>query len=165
MASFRKYRKKGVGKRFKLYGKSYTFVVIKNPKEDKKEPLLYFISSLEDKVEIVKTYPIRWTIECCFKHLKSNGFDLEAMNFKDPLKIMLMMAITSFLYVLCIIEGLKQLKFKKKSDWKKYKNGKITLAVSVFAKGLDFLNNKFRDLVSFIGFLKSLLEQKNQLLL
>ncbi len=164
MASFRKYRKKGVGKRFKLHGKSYTFVIIKNPKEDEKEPLLYFISTLEDKVETVKTYPIRWTIECCFKHLKSNGFDLEAMNFKDPLKIMLMMAITSFLYVLCIIEGLKQLKFKKKSDWKKYKCGKITLAVSVFAKGLDYLNNKFRDLTSFIGFLISLLERKNQLL-
>lgn len=164
MASFRKYRKKGVGKRFKLYGKSYTFVIIKNPKEDEKEPLLYFISTLEDKVEIAKTYPIRWTIECCFKHLKSNGFDLEAINFKDPLKIMLMMAITSFLYVLCIIEGLKQLKFKKKSDWKKYKCGKITLAVSVFAKGLDYLNNKFRDLISFVGFLISLLERKNQLL-
>ena len=161
MASFRKYRKKGVGKRFRLYGKSYTFVIVKNPKDDPKEPLLYFISTLKDKVEIVKTYPIRWTIECCFKHLKSNGFDLEAMNFKDPLKIMLMMAITSFLYVLCIIEGLKQLKVKKKSDWKKFKCGKITLAVSIFAKGLDYLNNKFRDLDSFINFLKSLLGQKN----
>jgi len=161
MASFRKYRKKGVGKCFKLYGKSYTFVVIKNTKDDPKEPLLYFISTLKDRMEVVKTYPIRWTIECCFKHLKTNGFDLEAMNFKDPLKIMLMMAITSFLYVLCIIEGLKQLKIKKKSDWKKYKCGKITLAVSIFAKGLDYLNNKFRDLRSFIEFLKSLLNQEN----
>ncbi|MFK7983905.1 MAG: transposase [Saprospiraceae bacterium] len=161
MASFRKYRKQGVGKRFRMYGKSYTFVVIKNRKDDPKEPLLYFISTLKDKVEVVKTYPIRWTIECCFKHLKTNGFDLEAMNFKDPLKIMLMMAITSFLYVLCIIEGLKQLKVKKKSDWKKYKSGKITLAVSIFAKGLDYLNNKFRDLESFIEFLKSLLRQEN----
>lgn len=161
MALFRKYRKRGVGKRFRLYGKTYTFVVIKNTKEDPKEPLLYFISTLKDRIEVVKTYPIRWTIECCFKHLKTNGFDLEAMNFKDPLKIMLMMAITSFLYVLCIIEGLKQLKVKKKSDWKKYKCGKITLAVSIFAKGLDYLNNKFRDLESFIGFLKSLLRQEN----
>lgn len=165
MSSFRKYRKKGVGKRFRLHGKSYTFVIIKNPKVDEKEPLLYFISTLKDKVEVVKIYPIRWTIECCFKHLKTNGFDLEAMNFKNPLKIMLLMAITSFLYVLCIIEGLKQLKVKKKSNWKKFKCGKITLAVSVFATGLDYLNNEFRDLPSFIGFLKSLLEQKYYLLL
>ncbi len=160
MAKFAKYRKKGVSKYFQINGKPYTFVIIKNPKNDPKEPLLYFISTLKDKTEIIQTYPIRWTIECCFKHLKSNGFDLEAMNFKDSLKIMLMMAITSFLYVLCIIEGLKQLKSKKKSDWKKFNNGTVTLAVSIFAKGLDYLNNKFRDLNSFIDFLQRLLDNK-----
>jgi len=165
MAGFAKYKKKGVCKYFRINGKPYTFVIIKNPKNDPKEPLLYFISTLKDRVEIVQTYPIRWTIECCFKHLKSNGFDLEAMNFKDSLKIMLLMAITSFLYVLCIIEGLKQLKIKKKSDTKKFNNGTVTLTTSIFAKGLDYLYSKFRDLNSFIDFLQSLLGNKISLFL
>lgn len=160
MANFAKYRKKGVSKYFRIKGKPYTFVILKNPKNDPKEPLLYFISTLKDRKEIIQTYPIRWTIECCFKHLKTNGFDLEAMNFKDSLKIMLMMAITSFLYVLCIIEGLKQLKIKKKSDSKKFSDGTVTLTTSIFAKGLDYLNNKFRDLNSFINFLQRLLGNK-----
>ena len=153
MAKWQRYKNVGLSKYFRIDQKSYTFVVIDNPKNDPKEPLLFFISTLKNKIEIVKTYPIRWSIECCFKHLKSNGFDLEAINLKAPLKIMLMMAIVSFLYVLCVIEGLKQLKKKKKSHYKKYKDGTKTLAVSVFAKGLDFLNNEFFDLESFLDFL------------
>lgn len=161
MAYFHRYTKKGVGKYFYINGLRYTFVIVKNPKDDPKEPLLYFISTLKNRTTIIKTYPIRWTIECCFKHLKSNGFDLEAVNFKCPLKIMLMMAITSFLYILCITEGIKQLKTKKKSDWKKFKNGTVYLTVSFFAKGLDYLNNKFYNLKSFLTFLNCLFGRNN----
>lgn len=153
MAQWKRYSNIGVSKYFKMNSKTYTFVVIQNPKQDPKAPLLFFISTLKDKIEIVKTYPIRWSIECCFKHLKSNGFDLEAINLKAPLKIMLMMAIVSFLYVLCVVEGFKQLKTKKKSHYKEYKDGTKTLAVSVFVKGLDALNNMFSNLSSFLDFL------------
>lgn len=160
IAIFRRYWKSGVSKAFKMDGNTYTFVVFKNPKQTAKEELLYFISSLKNKRQIISDYPIRWTIECCFKHLKSNGFRLEEMSLKDPLKIMLMMAIVVFLYVLCIVEGLKQLKTAKKSDWKVYKNGKRFLTVSVFSKGLAYVNLKFNDLISFIQYLHGVLRDK-----
>ena len=107
IAFFRRYSANGVSKRFKIDDDTYTFVVFKNPKQGAEEKLVYFISTLKQKRHIVRAYPIRWTIECCFKHLKSNGFRLEEMSLTDPEKIMLMMGIVVFLYVLCIVEGLR----------------------------------------------------------
>lgn len=165
IAEFKRYKRCGVSKRIEIDGKSYTFVIFKNPKPDADEPLLYFISSLMDKRQIVKAYPIRWKIECCFKHLKSNGFGLEEMSLKDSLKIMLMMAIVVFLYVLCICEGLKQLKNTKPSDWKKFKDGTITLAISVFRKGLSYVSLRFNNIRSFVRYLRRVLSDKNLIFL
>src|SRR5690606_33407516 len=68
---------KAIKKRIIINGCTLSFVVMKNPKADAKEPLLYFISSLDlPAPNIVCHYPIRWQIEMCSKHLKSNGFDL-----------------------------------------------------------------------------------------
>jgi len=160
-AKKKQYQNVGVSKQIEIQKEKYTFAVYKNPKADAEEPLVYFLSTLKKKDKIVKAYPIRWTIECCFKHLKSNGFDLEALNFKHSGKIKLMMAIVVFLYVLCIGQGWLQYQSIKKSDWKKFKDGKVTLAVSVFRKGRSYLAAKFNDLVSFIRFLTQLLKNKN----
>ena len=149
----KRYQICGVSKQIEILGKKFSFVIFKNPKSSTNEPLFYFISTLKDKRKIVKLYPIRWTIETCFKHLKSNGFNLEALNFKDSGKIKLTMGIVVFIYALCIEQGLTQLKHKKKSDWKKYKNGSINLVVSKFKKGLSFLEIKFNNLRNFICFL------------
>lgn len=165
IATFQKYRRHGVLKRIKIKGKPYSFVVFKNPKTSATEPLIYFISSLKIKQQITEAYPIRWTIECCFKHLKSNGFRLENINMKDTLKIMLMMAIVVFLYVLCICEGLKQLKTVKLSNRKKYKNGTIFLTISIFRKGLSLVCLKFNNLNSFCLYLKLILKDRNLLIL
>lgn len=160
-AALKKFRNVGVSKQIEILGEKYTFVVFKNPKAGAEEPLIYFLSTLKDKKKIVKAYPIRWTIETCFKHLKSNGFELEALNFKDDKKIKLMMAIVVFLYALCIEQGLLQYQTSKKSDWKKFSNQSVTLAVSVFRKGLSYLETKFKDLVTFIDFLTQLIWRKN----
>jgi len=96
------YKDVGVAKQIEILGEKYTFVVFKNPKPSADEPLFYFLSTIKKKELIVKAYPIRWTIECCFKHLKSNGFNLEELNFKDSEKIKLMMSIVTFLYALCV---------------------------------------------------------------
>jgi len=165
IAKHRRYLRNGVSKQFELMGKTYTFVVFKNPKQNAKEELLYFISSLVDKKQIITSYPIRWTIECCFKHLKSNGFRLEEINMKDAEKIMLMMGIVVFLYTLCIIEGMKKLKKCKPSDYKKFKDGSIFLTVSFFKKGLDYLNLKFNNLASFIQFLGDTLGKQKMVFL
>lgn len=156
-----RYRHCGVAKQIEFEdGQKYTFVIFKNPKEDPKEPLVYFISTLKRKKKIVQVYPIRWTIECCFKHLKSNGFNLEELNLKDPEKIKLMMAIVTFLYVLCIHEGLIAYKVVKKSDLKKYSDGRVTLAISVFRKGLSIVEGKFANLKTFLKYLLEIIRAK-----
>lgn len=147
----KRYSNCGVSKQIEILEEKYSFVIFKNPKTSAEEPLIYFISTLQKKKQIVKAYPIRWSIETCFKHLKSNGFNLEDLNFKNSEKIKLMMAIVVFLYAICIKEGFFQYKQKKKSDWKIYADGSISLSVSVFRKGLSFIDAKIRDLNSFLS--------------
>lgn len=106
LAYQRPFKKCGVRKFFQLGENTFTFVVFRNPKEEEeKEPLIYFISSLKDKKKIVRGYRLRWKIECCFKHLQSNGFNLDKSGFKDSKKIELLMALVVFLYVCALIEG------------------------------------------------------------
>ncbi len=155
------YRNTGVSKRIIIDGYPYSFVVYKNPKPKADEPLLYFLSSLEKKKKIVKLYPIRWSIETCFKHLKSNGFNLEEINLKASKKVETMMAILVFLYALCIREGLLNQTYKK-SDFKKY-SGKIFRSQSIFRSGRSIMAGKFYHFVSFIRYLRQIIKQIGQL--
>ncbi len=155
-----KYRYCGVCKQVVLLGYTYTLVVFKNPDPNAEQPLLYFISTLKKKRKIIKAYPIRWTIECCFKHLKSNGFDLEGMGFRKSKKIMLMMGIVVFLYSLCIRQGLLAYGTSKNKKWKVFRDGTRTLAVSIFKKGLENICGMFRDLRSFLLFLQQIFAPK-----
>ena len=158
-----KYSHTGVGKFIEIQGHRYLFVIFRNPKiENTEDPLIYFLSSLNKKGKIIKAYPIRWSIECCFKHLKSNGFNLEDINMKNSLKIELMMAILVFLYTLCIRQGLlvyHNFKRNKRSDYKQFDKNKKpfqTLTVSVFRKGIAYLENLFYNLSSFLAFLNDI---------
>ena len=155
-----KYKNTGVAKFIEIEGNRYLFVIFRNPnRENLDEPLIYFLSSRTKKTMVIKAYPIRWSIECCFKHLKSNGFNLEDINFKNSLKIELMMAILVFLFVLCIRQGFIAYQKSKKSDYKQFiKNGEKfkTLAVSIFRKGIAYLENLFYDINSFIRFLNNI---------
>ena len=156
------YRNCGVSKQIKVLGEDYTFVILKNPKAAAEEPLIYFLSTLLKKEEIIKACPIRWSIETCFKHLKSNGFNLESLNFKNSEKIKLMMGIVVFLYILCIDEGWLQYKKTTKSDWKKYADGTVNLAISVFRKGRSYLSGKIYDLNSLLKHLIGLIKKGNR---
>ena len=154
------HRRTGVSKQIEIRGEKYTFVIFKNPKADAKEPLLYFLSTLLERKKIIRAYPIRWKIECCFKHLKSNGFNLEDINLKKPLKVKLMMAVVCFLYTLCISQGLLRYRQSKKSDYKNYSDGSSTLAESVFKKGKSIVSMKFRNLKSFLMFIAQIIDGK-----
>ena len=76
MALKAKKTKKSVIKQFQMKGNTYSVVIVKNDKDDPLEPLVYFISTLQDKTQILEGYRIRWQIEICFKHLKSNAAPL-----------------------------------------------------------------------------------------
>jgi hypothetical protein len=153
----------GVSKQVEILGGKYTFVIFKNPKDGATEELFYYISTLRKRQNIVRLYPARWKIECCFKHLKSNGFNLEALNVRDCQKVKLMMAMVTFMYVLCANEGLLAYKDYKKSDYKTYSDGSVTLAVSIFRKGLSLIEGKFHEIQSFAKYLHKILGARRRL--
>ena len=51
--------KKSVIKQFQMKGNTYSVVIVKNDKNDPSEPLMYFISTLQNKTEILDRYRIR----------------------------------------------------------------------------------------------------------
>jgi len=159
-----RYQHCGVSKKFFLDKLPVRFVIFKNPNNDPKEPLLYFISTLENKKKIICNYPLRWKIETCFKNLQSNGFDLSKNGFIDSVKIELIMAMVVFLYVCAFVEGTIRYKQFKKSDFKTYQDGTIHLAVSIFLKGLAVLINKFHNARTFFEYINDNWNKQNLVL-
>lgn len=136
-----------------------------------KEPYIYLLTNLDDVEQAGDYYQVRWTIECCFKHLKTNGFDLEAQGFKHEHQLEIVMAVLTLLYVLCVLSGsLKQdaeALAKGKPALKKYRDGKSYRVRSLFKSGFEWLikmgaaaahrllhlfNELFYCLSSFYGF-------------
>jgi transposase len=73
--------------------------------------MVLLITNLQiNKKKIIEIYGLRWQIECMFKCLKTNGFNLEDLSMKDPSKVRLMICIVIACYVLCVCEGIKNLK-------------------------------------------------------
>jgi len=146
------HRKRGVIKEFVLNGCPFSIVMLKNPKNDPAEPLLYFISSLSHKVKITEAYRRRWRIETCFKHLKTQGFNIEDLNFKNDGKIMLLIAIVVMAYVLSLKEAFENGTLKQKI----YRNGSRSMSVSFFRQGITCLRRHVQSLAQFIRYLESI---------
>lgn len=137
-----------------LGNNKYTFVMLKNPKYNPKEPYLFFISNLQDARAIANHYLKRWKIECCFKHLKTNGFNLEDINLKIDEKIELMMSILALIYLIAIREGLLRHKLKP-IPFKKYKNEKKYLSISIFRMGLAIIQPLFMKIYSLFDYIEN----------
>jgi len=136
---------------------TYTFVMLKNPKYDPKEPYIYFISDMQDAMEIANHYLKRWKIECCFKHLKSNGFNIEDINLKIDDKIELMMGVLAMVYIIAVREGLLSHKLKP-IPMKKYKDEKTYLSISIFRMGLAMIQNLFTKTNRLIEYIENQLK-------
>jgi hypothetical protein len=67
-----------------------------------------------------------------FKHLKSNGFNLESLGLQSYTKIRLLVAIVAVLYVICLAEGFRQ--FRRIRPQKK-ELGVFLARESVFRRG------------------------------
>jgi hypothetical protein len=88
-------KNKIVKKQIWLNGIAYTFVMMPNPKLEAEEVVMIFLTTLTNAANAAKLYAQRWKIECLFKHMKTNGFNLEDMNLKNANKNLLMMAIVT----------------------------------------------------------------------
>jgi hypothetical protein len=85
---------KAIKQHIELAGHPFNWVALKNPDPTSREPLLYFVSNIEAAAsQIAAHYPLRWQIEICFKHLKSNGFHLESMRIQGKARQQLISGI------------------------------------------------------------------------
>ena len=142
---------KALKKDFCLEGMDLTFVLVKNPKPSAEEPVIYLITDLkESALRTAYRYPIRWKIEHCFKHLKSNGFDLEAINLKTEARRTLLMAVVVFSYVLSIHQGLKTY---RKVPSRTFANQQTYKVESLFRYGINQIAQKCRLWTDFLRFL------------
>lgn len=151
------YAKKCVSKRFKMNGITYTFVAVKNPKNEPKDPVIYLLSNMDlPAKKIANMYPIRWKIEHCFKLLKSSGFHLEELNLKGKAKCKLLMAIAVFSYIIAINEGLKDY---DKVPIKTYKDQTQAKEKSVFRNGMDKIIKYIAETITFYQYLTHQIQQ------
>jgi len=118
-----------------IEGTECNITIVANEQMNIKDPYVFLISNMFDYTKVSYLYRLRWKIEVCFKHLKSNGFNLEEMNLDKPEKIELLIAALALLYALCVIKGYIENQTSA-IPIKKYKNGKVYLAISYFRIGL-----------------------------
>ncbi len=138
---------KVLGKPFVLEGMPLNFVVLKNRRQDADDPLVLLVTSLgEPARSVADKYRMRWKIEVFFKHMKTNGFSLEAMNLGTESRCQLLMAVVVFAYVLSIKEGLKKY---RKVRIKLYPDGSQERGESVFRHGINSLMRFCANLLTF----------------
>ncbi len=129
-----------------------------------KEPIVYLLTNVLDQKKIGQKYKHRWRIEYCFKHLKSNGFDLEDMSWKRLDKIQLTVSIVILAYIVAVKEGDLARKEDGKIRTKKYKDGTEYPEISLFRTGYFSLMTKFKSVTTFIKYLKQLKAYKSPIL-
>jgi len=143
---------KSVRKAFTLNGMKLYIVVVKNHKKNAKEPYLILITNIDQPAKaICEIYPMRWKIEHCFKHLKSNGFCLETINLKGPARQHLLMAVMVFAYTLSVLEGLKVYHTVPVKQY--HEEQRQSKAESVFRAGINQLAQHYTTIVCFCRFL------------
>jgi hypothetical protein len=150
---------KKVSKKIMFQGMHLDYIIVKNPRPDPDEELVYLLSNWTSPTQAAQMYALRWQIEVCFKQLKSNGLDLEKMNVEGKEKRHLMMAIAVFIYTMAIREGM--LEEYRKGHRILFKKDKRTgfhyRAISVFRKGISILRRSFFELKGFIRYLKRII--------
>lgn len=132
-----------------INGLELYYIAVANTKTGTKDKFVCFISDKADAAWAKESYDKRWKIEVFFKHVKSNGFNLEDMNLIDLDKIRLMMSIVAFAYVLCLKEGIQQDTLKPIA-LKKDKKGKTWLSVSFFRHGYRYIEQLFKELSDLV---------------
>ncbi len=148
---------KTVSKPIVLGGQTYRYVIARNSKagHPNEDDYIYFLTSLKNGAWAAKQYPYRWQIEVTFKHLKSNGFDLEKMRVEGVGKHELMMAIVSMLFAIMVLEGTKFYRDNPRAKQVKedHCRGKITLVHSTFRQGYDIATKYLTSLKTAIRYL------------
>lgn len=151
-------KNKLVKKRIWLDGTAFWMLMLPNPKADAEEAILIFLTTLPPTEKTARMYAKRWKIECLFLHLKTNGYNLEDLNLKDPNKNRLMLAIVTIAYILSVREGWKR---RRRIALQQYRDGTQTPEVSIFREGLAILTAKCFRFIEFLRYVFSIISPKN----
>lgn len=122
------------------------------------DPLVLLLTNTDwSKQQVIERYRIRWLTECLFKHLKSNGFDMESLGFESRQKIRLLIAIVVALYVICVAEGFKHFgRIRRKT----YRGGRQSNHASVFRTGYGVVVARLLTIEHFVEWLLKAVNQK-----
>ena len=119
-----------------------------NMEERKSDPFVFLLTNLDgDPGEAAEIYRKRYRIESFFRHMKSNGFNLEQLNLKGTHKTNLMFAILGLIYTMATLEGLWGSKTKPLKN-KKFRNG-VFQSKSTFLFGLARLKDRIEKIWDF----------------
>lgn len=150
MAKLENKAKAGIGRivwqEFTLEGETYFFVLKGIKTRTGKVELLRLLTRLTP-AKAVQYYCYRYRIESMFRHLKSNGFDLESLHVEKAYKVKMMMAALVLAYCLSVVYDLK--KYKRKIIIKKHGSPEV----SVFRWGLDKWQNHLQTFEHFLDHL------------
>jgi hypothetical protein len=148
---------------FTLQKQPYRLEVYRNENQNEKEPLVYLLTNRLNAKRIGKQYRKRWKIEYCFKHLKTNGFNLEQVAFQDTNKIRLLISFVIVAYILALEQGILQEKHNPVRHIR-YISGKKYRSVSIFRDGLQKLKEKLTCLIDFREYLHNRFPKKSTIL-
>jgi hypothetical protein len=129
-------------------------VVASNPHPEAREDFMILLTNRagDTAYQIVITYRKRWKIEHCFRHLKSNGFELEHFNLATEPRQHLLLAVVVFAYIVSVVEGLKD--YVRQVGLKVQGSAGLRYrTTSVFRYGLDNLTKHTQDLLTFCRYL------------
>lgn len=115
----------------------YCYVSATLSKKRGEKPELLIIVSYNKNEQSFLNYKERWQVECCFKAMKSSGFDIENTHLRDLERIEKLLCLVMIAFVWCYKVGdfldknIKPIQIKNHGH----------RAKSVFKYGLEYISN------------------------
>jgi hypothetical protein len=134
-------------------------IVVENENKEQKgsDPYVFLITNLTEPRQAPAIYRRRYRIEPCYKHLKSNGFNLEQLNLNRQHKTDLMFSMLTLIYTMAVTQGIW--KNEQQPVKQKVFKSKACPEISTFLYGLISLKEVICNLKTFFEVLISLLKR------
>lgn len=151
-------KQKVIGKTFALDGMTLKLVFAPNRDPKSEDPVVVIITTWSDKKKVAQSYLGRWNIERMFRHLKTDGFDLEVNNLGTSTRRNLLTMLVCIAYAITIRIAMDE---KVKSTIVERKDGTTHARKSLFQMGLELLASHRRTMVKFIKLVSKMINSKN----
>lgn len=136
----------------------YTLVMCLNRNRKAADKTLFLLSNLKGRKAIAQTYLMRWKIERMFKQLKSEGYDIEAVNLKTAERRCLLILAACIAFALTVAAAWGRYKKFKTIN---RKDGLVHLVESVFQIGLGLIAMHTRNFNDFLKYVDKITPLQN----